>query len=155
MDYKGEPMAKLEITLPEKFPFNTDISVRETDLAQLSLPSGKLTYHVPYDVVFKYFREAFAQFLISLGFSESNIAGASMILPNYAFTYEKEIKRGDKLKAWVVPSNFSTKGCEIYLKITNSESEIVARAKFSMLFYDYEKGNTLPVPQDFLKSVKV
>ena len=92
-------MARVKLTLPEHFPFVTTIPVRITDL--------NYGAHVGNDTILSLIHEARVQYLQSLGYSEFDFAGVSLIMGDVAIEFKAELFYGDALKAYVAASDFS------------------------------------------------
>jgi len=138
-------MSKMEIHLPEKFVFSTELDVREIDIAK--------GLHVSFATILDYVFEAHISFFEFLGFSVTDIEGYSLIFANLSINYLDEVLFNDRVKIEVTVDNFKEKGCEEFFRITkdNGKKE-VAVIKIFMLFFDYRTRKAVPIPASFLEN---
>ena len=140
-------MARIQIELPEKFIFSTNIPVRISDINR-----GK---HLGHDRVLPIMEEARVQFLSSMGLTEDDMGGAAFITVDAGIIYKKQGFYGQTLKVDVAVTDFSTKGCDIVFRISNAATgEEMIRGKTGMLFFDYGQQKVVSVPDVFRKKVK-
>ena len=135
-------MARIRIELPEQFIFSTEIPV--------------LTSHINYGnhldngAVIDIVSEARMRLFKSLGFSEGNVEGAGIIVADAAIQYKSEAFHGEVLVIDYNIRDFSRVGCDLVYRITEKISgREVARGKTGVVFFDYEKHQTVPVPEGF------
>ncbi len=135
-------MARIEIQLPEKFIFSTDIPIRIGDINR--------GHHLAHDAVLSILEEARVRFMASLGYKDENIDGVGLITVDAGVIYKKQGFYGQTLKVQLALADFSRKGCDIIYKVTNTETgEEMVRAKNGILFYDYRQQKVAEVPADF------
>src|SRR5437764_11485310 len=103
-------MARIKLTLPEQFPFSTNIPIRITDL--------NYGAHVGNDTILTLMHEARVQFLKSLDYEELNIAGVGLIMSDAAIEFKREVFYGTLLKAYVAAGDFTRVGFDLYYKLT-------------------------------------
>jgi acyl-CoA thioester hydrolase len=138
-------MSRIRIQLPENFSFSTTILIRITDL--------NYGGHVGNDTVLSLIHEARVQYLRSFGYGEMNFEGAGMIMIDAGIEFRSELFYGDKLKAFVVATEFSRAGFNFYYKLMKDET-VVAVAKTGMVCYDYEKKKVVSVPAAAVEKLK-
>jgi acyl-CoA thioesterase FadM len=132
-------MARLALTLPETFPFATEIDVRITDL--------NYGGHLGNDALVSLLHEARARFLGSRGLSERNAGGASLIMSDLAVVYRAEVFAGDRLRIEVALGDFSRVGCDVFYKVTRAaDQQLVAQAKTGVVFLDPQRRRPTAVP---------
>lgn len=135
-------MARIEITLPEKFVFSTEIPVRISDINR-----GR---HLGHDAVLPIAEEARVRFLHSLGYTEENIDGASFMVVDAGIIYKKQGYYGQTLKVEIGLADFSARGFDMVFRITDSASgDEIVRIKTGILFYSYAAQKLMPVPDGF------
>ncbi|GBF50905.1 thioesterase-like family protein [Leptospira ryugenii] len=140
-------MAKVELPLPNRYHFKTEIPIRKTDLW------GEL--HVSFATVLDLVLEAHLQFFQYLGFSVLDIYGRSIIFSNATVTYESELLFGDLVEARVTIENLREKSFELFFHLTKDHGNIsVSRVRISVLFFDYEARRVVPIPQEFLQLIQ-
>jgi acyl-CoA thioester hydrolase len=135
-------MERIKIKLPDNFKFSTNIKIRITDL--------NYGGHVGNDSFLSLIHEARLQFLNSVGYSELNIEGTSLIMFDAAIEFKKELSYGDEVKVSVAANGFDTRGFDIFYTleiIKNNELILAGKAKTGMLCYDYANKKLSGVPE--------
>ena len=140
-------MSRIKIEIPEKFIYKTEIPIRITDI--------NYGGHLGNDSVLSLVHEARLRFLKYLGYSEANVEGVGIIMIDAGIQYKSEGFYGDELLIEVAVADFSSIGCDFVFKLTskNSNKEI-ALAKSGIVFFDYNKRKTAPVPPEFKKQIE-
>lgn len=139
-------MARLKLDLPTYFNFSTLIKVR----------IGDLNYgnHLSNDVYLTYMHEARMQYFESLGYSEMNLAGTSVIMGDSALVYKGECFYGDELKIEVAAAEFGSRSFDLYYRMTKvANNQLVCEAKTGMVCFDYNIRKSTNIPDDFRQKV--
>jgi acyl-CoA thioester hydrolase len=137
-------MARIKITLPDRFVFSTEIPVMVRDIN-----AGR---HLSYDSLLPMMEETRVRFMRSINYSQENVNGASIIAADVAVVYKQQGRYGQVLKFELAPTDFSKKGCDFVFRISDSATgEEVARAKMGIVFFDYAKQKSVSVPEAFRK----
>src|SRR5687768_12590497 len=110
-------MARIKLSLPPSFSFQTLIPIRITDL--------NYGGHVGNDTMLTLLHEARVQYLQSLGFSEMDFGGTGLIMSDVAIEFKNELFYGSSIKAYVTIDEFSRVGFDIYYKLVESKGEQV------------------------------
>ncbi|HSB94608.1 MAG TPA: thioesterase family protein [Flavitalea sp.] len=134
-------MARVKIDLPATFRFQTTISIRITDL--------NYGGHVGNDRILSLIHEARVDYLQSLGYSELNIGGVSLIMADVAIEYKNELFHGDKLLVDVSAGDFSSSGFDLFYRLQKTQSSgevLIAKAKTGMVCFDYSSRKVMRVP---------
>ena len=140
-------MARIKIKIPEKFIYKTEIPIRITDI--------NYGGHLGNDSLLSIVHEARVRFLNYLGYTESNVEGAGIIMIDAAVQYKSEGFYGDELAVEVAVNDFSAIGCDFVFRLTNKKStKEIAIAKTGIVFFDYDKRKTAPVPSAFKKKIE-
>lgn len=140
-------MPRIKIELPKKFIFKTEIPIRITDI--------NYGGHLGNDSMLSIIHEARVRFLKHLGYSESDVEGNGIIMIDAAVQYKSEGFYGDELIAEVAVNDFTGIGCDFVYRITNKNtSKEIAYAKTGIVFLNYEKRKTTPVPSEFKKKIE-
>lgn len=140
-------MQRIKIELPQKYFFTTEISVRVYDV--------NFAGHLSNDAILSMVHEARIRFLKNWGFSETDTAGAGIIMFDAALQYKSQGYHGDVLIFEVVVENLLRSGCDFIFKITNKATgKEIARAKTGIAFFDYKKNKLVPVPDAFKKLIE-
>ena len=135
-------MARLRITLPDRFVFSTEIPVRVGDINH----GG----HLGHESLLVIMEEARERFLESIGYSEFIADGVGFIMADIGVMYLRQGHYGQILKVEMAVTDFTTRGFDIVYRITDAAAGLeLARAKTGHLFYNYQLQKTIPVPQDF------
>jgi len=99
--------------------------------------------------------EARLQFLNHLDYSESNIEGSRIIMVDAGIQYKSEAFYADELIIEVAVTDFTGIGCDFVFRLTNKNSnKEIATAKTGIVFFNYEKRKTTPVPAEFRKKIE-
>jgi acyl-CoA thioesterase FadM len=140
-------MARIKIKLPEKFIFKTEIPIRITDI--------NYGGHLGNDSLLSIIHEARVRFLNHLGYSESNVEGSGIMMIDAGIQYKSEGFYGDELLVEIAVNDFTGIGCDFVYRILNKHtSKIIALAKTGIVFFNYEKRKTVPVPPEFKKKIE-
>jgi acyl-CoA thioester hydrolase len=131
-------MARIKIELPERFNFSTQIPIRITDL--------NYGGHVGNDTILTLIHEARVQFLKTHGYEELNFEGVSLIMNDAGIEFKAELFYGDTITAFVLATNFTRIGFDLYYKLLRNET-IVAIGKTGMICFNYKirKIASLPI----------
>ena len=140
-------MARIKIEIPKKFIYKTEIPIRISDI--------NYGGHLGNDSLLSIIHEARLQFLKHLGYSESNIEGTGIIMIDSAIQYKSEAFYADELIIEVAVTDFTGIGCDFVFRLTNKNSnKEIATAKTGIVFFNYEKRKTAPVPAEFRKKMR-
>jgi YbgC/YbaW family acyl-CoA thioester hydrolase len=134
-------MARIEIQLPEKFSFHTDIVIRVSDL--------NYGNHVGNDSVLTLMQEARTLFYRTLGFeSEVKLEGpVGQIVTDAAIVYKAESFLGDILHIEIAVDEMSKYGFDLFYRITNKATgKEVARGKTGIVCFDYQRRKIAVIP---------
>jgi len=139
-------MARIQIELPATFPFATEIPVRITDI--------NYGNHLGNDSLLSLLHEARLQFLKQLGNSEVDVGGCGIMTVDVAISYRKEVFYGDTLRIEVGVADLQRSGCDFVYRVTKAGTgELVAEAKTSTIFFDYQKRKITRAPEKFVAAV--
>lgn len=140
-------MPRIKIDLPDRFIFKTEIQIRITDI--------NYGGHLGNDSLLSIVHEARVRFLKNLGYSESDVEGFGIIMIDAAIHYKSEGFYGDELLIEIAVNEFTAIGCDIVYRITNKTTlKEIALAKTGIVFFNYEKRKTVPVPEKFKLKVE-
>lgn len=140
-------MPRIKIDIPKKFIYKTEIPIRITDI--------NYGGHLGNDSLLSIIHEARVRFLKHLGYSESDVEGNGIIMIDAAVQYKSEGFYGDELIVEVAVNDFTGIGCDCVYRITNKNtSKDIALAKTGIVFFNYEKRKTTPVPSEFKKKIE-
>ena len=135
-------MARIKIDLPENFIFETEIKVRISDI--------NYGGHLGNDAVLSLAHEARIRFLESMGYTELNIEGASIIMTDAEIVYRNESFYGDLINIALAIQDISNTGFDfLYRLVRVSDNKEIARAKTGIVFFNYETKKIIPIPENF------
>lgn len=134
-------MARVKLSLPTSFTFFARVQVRITDV--------NYGNHLGNDALLSLIHEARMQYLASVGFTEMDVAGVSLIMSDAAIEFKAEAFYSDVLKIYVAVADFTRVGFDLYYKLVKENGElIVATAKTGMICFDYVARKITAVPQE-------
>lgn len=142
-------MSRIKLAIPEHFQFSTFIPIRITDL--------NYGNHVGNDAILTLVHEARVQYLHSMGYSEMNVEGTSLIMGDAGIEFKKELLYGQKIEVQVTADNFSRVSFDLYYKIlihTEQSAEIAALIKTGMICFDYNNKKVTALPAAALAKMK-
>lgn len=131
-------MARVKLTLPENFSFQTKIPVRITDV--------NYGGHVGNDSILSLLHEARIQFLQHYNLTELNFDGVGLIMSDVVIEFKGELFYGDEITALVTAADFSRIGFDVYYKLVKKDNSIVVTAKTGMICFDYTTKKMASVP---------
>ncbi len=139
-------MARIKIELPERFLFETELTVYTQHI--------NYGNHLDNAALLGLVSEARMRFFESLGFSEADTDGAGIIVADAAIQYRSEAFRGEVLRVRYAVADISRVGCDLLYQITETKSgREVARGKTGIVFFNYERRETVAVPPGFLRAI--
>lgn len=134
-------MPRVKIDMPDRFSFSCDIPVR----------IGDINYggHLGNDAVLGILHEARMRYLLSLGCSELDACGTSLIMTDVAVNYKQEGFYGDVLQVQLAAGEISSRGFALFYQVTCERGEgaiLVAEARTGMLCFDYGQRKVSVLP---------
>ena len=141
-------MARKTIDLPETFIYSTDYRVLYSEVNSVN--------HLGADRVLPIAMEAQLRFIKHLGYSDAmSFEDAGLIMAHSEVQYISEADYGDQLNIELSPANFTNKSFELLYKISNlSKEQEMARVATTLLFFDYEQSQVIPIPTTFMQRIK-
>lgn len=141
-------MARIKLTLPTEFIFETSLYVRITDI--------NYGGHLGNDALLSLIHEVRLQFFQSFGGSELNLFGAAVIMADVAVVYKAETFQGETLCFKVTADEFTPFGFDVYYRVTKlneGQEVLVAEAKTGIVCFDYSARKKVEVPAAFLYAI--
>ena len=136
-------MARIEIKMVDVFVFETELTIRTTDL--------NFANHVGNDNFVSLMQEARTRFFMDLGYSDLDVEGKGTIIADLAVVYKSQSYYGERLKFELGAGDFNKYGCDIFYRVTNAENQkLVLEAKTGIIFFDYEKNKVTTIPAGFM-----
>ncbi len=110
--------------------------------------------HVGNDVVLAYFQEGRVEYLRNLGdFSEMDIGGCGMILPEAHIHYRAEMFSGDELELFVRISEIGRSSLRMEYRLERA-GQTTAEGWTSLVAFDYRRRKVVRLPRDFVQAVR-
>lgn len=135
-------MPRIQIDLPEKYLFTTELVVRASDL--------NYGNHVGHDRLLTIMQDARVQFYRSLGFkNELNFEGdVGQVIADVAVQYKSETFLGDQLVIKIGVSDFTKYGFDMLYLIENKlNGKQVALGKIGIVCFDYRTRKIAIIPE--------
>jgi acyl-CoA thioesterase FadM len=140
-------MARVKITIPEKWLFDCTIPVRIADI--------NYGQHLGNDALVSMLHEARVQWLQALNYSELNIEGAGLIMADLAVMYKNESFYGDLLLFKLYLGETSAVSIELVYEVINLQQKQIAIAKTGMVCFNYALKKVSELPLPFLQKIGV
>jgi len=135
-------MARITIELPELLPFSTDVQVYQSHI--------NVAGHVDNALMLTLVSEARQRFFNALGYCETRVEDAGIVVADAAIQYLSEAFYGEILRIAMAAHDFNKYGCDLVYRIREvSSGRDVARGKTGIVFYDYDARKIRPIPQPF------
>jgi len=138
-------MARIQLKLPNRFQFETDIPVRFSDI--------NYGGHVGNDTMLTLLQEARIHFFRSMGYeNELSFDGSvGQIITDAAIQYKAESFLGDVLTVRIAALGFNKYGFDLVYLVTHRDSgKEIARGKTGIVCFDYAKKKVASMPQSLL-----
>lgn len=137
-------MARIQIDLPEQFPFTTDIA--------LYLSHMNYGGHLDNALLLTVISEARLRYLKSMGYTELDVEGVGIIVADVAVQYRSEGFHGEVMQVAMAARDFNKYGCDLVWQMREATSgREVARGKTGIVFFDYEVKKVVGVPEGFAR----
>ncbi len=142
-------MNRSKVALPDNFSFCANMPIRITDINH----GG----HVGNDRYLTYLHEARQQFLNHFGYTELDVEGIGLVMADAVLEYKKELHYGHNLRIWVTAADFDKLGFDVFYKLEVAENDdwkIAAKAKTSMVAFDFANRKKMTVPDAAVKKLQ-
>ena len=142
-------MPRLQLELPDKFIFSTEITVRASDV--------NYGGHVGNDAILTLMQEARIVLYRQLGFTDelSFEGSVGQIISDAMILYKSESFLGDVLVIKIAISDFNRYGFDmLYLIENKSSGKEVARGKTGIVCFDYDRKKVASVPAVLLDGLR-
>lgn len=132
-------MARVQIDLPEHFPFETRIVLYQSHI--------NFAGHLDNAQVLSVVSEARSRYIRALGFSEMDVEGCGLIVADAALQYRSEAFHGEEMRVEMGATDFHPKGCDLVWRMSENHSgREVARGKTGILVFDYTQRKVVAMP---------
>jgi len=137
-------MARIKIELPVKFTFRASIPVRIGDINR--------AWHLSHVNMVAILEEARAQFMVKHGFTDevNNVQHKTgFILGDLEVVFKRQGYYGQILEVEIAAVDFLEKSFDLVYRVNDSVGgKELARAKTSILLFDYEAQTVIPVTNE-------
>ncbi len=99
--------------------------------------------------------EARVRFFKSLGYTESNVAGAPIVVGDLVAQYKSEGFHGETMVVQMTPTAFNKYGFDLQYRMSDKDSQReVALGKIGIVFIHPDDRKVTPIPAEFLAKVQ-
>jgi acyl-CoA thioester hydrolase len=140
-------MPRVEVDLPETFPFQIELPIR----------IGDLNYgnHLGNDSVLSLAQEARARFFRGYGWTELAIEGSvGIVVVDAAVVYRAEGRYGMSLRVELAFADVRSRGCDVLYRMSDAATgREIARLKTGLVFFDYAARKVALMPSAFREAI--
>ena len=137
-------MPRIKLFPHPEYPFQTDITVRTTDL--------NYGGHLGNDKLLSLIQEARVAFLANHGQTELNCDGVSLIMGDAAIQFKGEAYAGNVLRVEVAAGEPIKKGFRLFHRVTRiGDGALIALVETGMACYDYKEQRLRSLPPALIK----
>jgi 4-hydroxybenzoyl-CoA thioesterase len=105
--------------------------------------------HVANSAVLNFFQDARIAYLASLGpYSEINLGGCGIIMPEAHVYFRREMFLGDELKIGVRAGKLKRSSFILYYRIERGD-ELTVEGETTLVCFDYQKRQPCRIPDEF------
>jgi YbgC/YbaW family acyl-CoA thioester hydrolase len=139
-------MPRVEIALPERFPFSTELEVRVSDL--------NYGNHLGNDGVLSLIHEARRRYVRSLGYDEIGADGMGFVVGDAAIVYRAQAFYGERLRVEVAAGEFQSRSCAFFYKVGKEGGVTVAEARTGLVCFDFKAQKAASFPPALLEKLR-
>lgn len=133
-------MPRINIDLPEHFPFSTELDVRVGDL--------NYGNHLGNDQALGLIHEARRRYLRALKLEEIAADGSGLVIADAALIYRAQAFYADRLRIQVAAGDFSSRGCDFYYRVSQAATDLdVIHAKTGIVCFDFHVQRVINMPE--------
>ena len=131
-------MGRVEIELPESFPYAVELEVRVSDL--------NYGNHLGNDAVLALVHEARRRYLRQLGADEIGADGTGFVVADSAVIYRAQAFYADRLRIEVAAGDFGSRSCAFFFRVTAAgDGREVAEARTGMVSFDFKAQKAVTI----------
>lgn len=140
-------MSRIQLTPAVRYPFSTEIQIYISHVNQ----GG----HLDNAQLLTLVSEARVRFFKSLGYFESGVEGALIVVGDIVAQYKSEGFHGETMLVEMLPADFNKYGFDLQFRMTEKESHReVALGKIGIVFITREDRKVTLIPLAFLNRLK-
>lgn len=130
--------------MPKEWQYSTEMTVRVSDL--------NYGNHLGNDRFLSYAQEARLRYFQSLGYSELDFGGVSLIQADAQVVYKGEGHLGDKVRIELTLKKAGSSSFQVFYRFTNlTKNKPMAEISTAIVCFDYEAGRPVALPQEILE----
>jgi len=131
-------MGRVEIELPERFPYAVELDVRVGDL--------NYGNHLGNDAVLTLIHEARRRYIRSLGSDEIGADGLGFVVADAAVVYRAQAFYADRLRIEVAAGDFGSRSCAFFFRVSDvAGGRVVAEARTGMVSFDFKAQKAVSI----------
>jgi len=139
-------MPRIQLAPAERYPFACDIQIYISHVNQ----GG----HLDNAQLLTLVSEARVRFFKSLGYFESGVEGANIVVGDIVAQYKSEGFHGEIMRIEMVTTDFNKYGFDLQFRMSDKETRReVALGKIGIVFITREDRKVTPIPPAFLAKV--
>lgn len=139
-------MPRIQLAPADRYPFATDIQIYISHVNQ----GG----HLDNAQLLTLVSEARVRFFKSLGYFESGVEGALIVVGDIVAQYKSEGFHGETMRIEMAAADFNKYGFDLQFRMSDATSgREVALGKIGIVFITQEDRKVAPVPVAFLANV--
>lgn len=133
------PMARIQLDIPERLPFQHRVPVRITDLNYAGHLSNHQILSICHDARMKFFQ--------SHGYEELAAEGIGFIMSDTAIVFKSEGFFGQTILVHMGAGDYSRVSFDLFYRLEiEGEDRLLAEVKTGMVGYDYESRKVRSIP---------
>jgi acyl-CoA thioester hydrolase len=135
-------MARIEVNLPAKFNFSTEIPIRVSDINRGN--------HLGHVAMLAMLEEARTRFLAALNINLEGNSNNGYLVTDVAIVYKRQAYYQQTLKIEMAANDFHGKSFDFVYRVSEASSGTeVARAKTGHLLFDFQTQKVAPITPEF------
>lgn len=135
-------MARIQIDLPETFPFSTEIDLHLSHINYGGHLDNALLLTIVSEARLRYFK--------SMGYTELDVEGVGIVVADAAVQYRSEAFHGETMRVEIGAADFNKYGCDLVWRMSDKAAgREVARGKTGIVFFDYADRKKALIPEGF------
>jgi acyl-CoA thioesterase FadM len=137
-------MARIKFELPDSFSYSTDLSIY----------IGHVNYggHLDNAQLIQLLGEARVRFFQSLGYTELDVEGLSIVVSDHVVQYRSEGFHGETIRVQMVPQDLNQYGFDLVYRMDCLETpRELARGKTGIVFIDPTTKKVARIPPQFIE----
>ena len=139
-------MPRVQFTAAQRYPFATEIQIYISHVNQ----GG----HLDNAQLLTLVSEARVRFFKSLGYFESGVEGALIVVGDIVAQYKSEGFHGETMRIEMATTDFNKYGFDLQFRMTERETHReVALGKIGIVFITRDNRKVTPIPPAFLTKV--